>query len=149
MKTESEVASSEEFKEKSKMLSKGNAKSIRTIHNDFNKVIAGKEEEISHLRDHNQKLLLQIKKENDRFQRNQQFEEENQDLQKELSCKDEESTSLKRVNQELLEKIKNLKEREPKNQGNQYNVFNSNYKEEILHLNKFNRNMLIQVSKLK
>ena len=53
------------------MLLQGNEKSIQTIHNDFNKFIAGKEEEISRLRDHNQKLLLQIKKEKDKFQRNQ------------------------------------------------------------------------------
>ena len=63
------------------------------IHNDFNNVIAGKEEEISPLRDHNQKILLQIKKAKDKFQRIQQFEEENRDLQKELSCKDEKSSS--------------------------------------------------------
>ena len=111
------------------MLSQGNEKSIQTIQNDLNKFIAGKKEEISRLRDHNQKLLLQIKKEKDKFQHNQQFEEENRYLQKELSCKDEESSSLKRVNQELLEEIKNLKERDPKNKGNQYDVFNSNYKE--------------------
>ena len=71
MKTESEVASSEDFKEISKMFSEGNEKSIQTIHNNFNKVIAGKEEEISRLRDHNQKLLLQIKNVKDKFQRNQ------------------------------------------------------------------------------
>ena len=53
------------------------------------------------------------------------------------------------VNQELLEQIKNLKEREPKNQGNQYDVVNSNYKEELLQLNKVNQDMLIQVRKLK
>ena len=58
MKTESEVASSEDFKEISKMLSQGNEKSIQMIHNDFNKVIASLKEEISHLRDNNQKLLL-------------------------------------------------------------------------------------------
>ena len=44
------------------------------IQKDFDKVIAGKKEEISHLRDHNQKLLLQIKKEKDKFQHNQQLE---------------------------------------------------------------------------
>ena len=55
MKTELEVASSKEFKEISKMLSQGNEKSIQTIQKDFNKVIASKEEEIYHLRDHNQK----------------------------------------------------------------------------------------------
>ena len=49
----------------------------------------------------------------------------------------------------MLEKIKNLKEREPKNQGNQYDVVNSNYKQELLHLKKVNRDMLIQVRKLK
>ena len=53
------------------MLSQGNEKSIQTIQNDFNKVIADKKEEISHLRDHNHKLLLQINKEKDKFQRNQ------------------------------------------------------------------------------
>ena len=50
------------------MLSQGNEKSIQTIHKDFNKVVASKEEEISCLSDHNQKLLLQIKKENDKIQ---------------------------------------------------------------------------------
>ena len=103
MKTKSGGTSSEDFKEISKMLSQGNGKSIRTIHNDFNKVIASKEEEISHLRDHNHKLLLNIKKAKDKFQCNQQFEEENRHLQKELSCKDKESSSLKLVNNELLD----------------------------------------------
>ena len=46
MKKESEVASSEDFKEISKMLSRGNEKSIQTIQKDFDKVIAGKEEHI-------------------------------------------------------------------------------------------------------
>ena len=49
----------------------------------------------------------------------------------------------------MLEQIKNLKEREPKNQGNKYDVINSNYKEELLHLKKFNQDMLIQDRKLK
>ena len=71
MKTKSEGASSEDFKEISNMLSHGNEKSIQTRQNDFNKVIAGKKEEISRLRDHNQKLLPQIKKAKDKFQRNQ------------------------------------------------------------------------------
>ena len=43
MKTKSEGASSEDFKEISNMLSQGNEKSIQTIHNDFNKFIVGKE----------------------------------------------------------------------------------------------------------
>ena len=84
MKTESEVTSFEDFKEISKMLSQGNEKSVQTIHNELNKVIAGKKEEISHLRDHNHKLLLQVKNAKDKFQHNQQLEEQNQDLQKKL-----------------------------------------------------------------
>ena len=47
---------------------------------EFDKVIMEKEEEISRLRDHNQKLLLQIKKAKDKAQYNQKLEEENQDL---------------------------------------------------------------------
>ena len=43
----------------------------------FEKDIQERDEEISHLRDHNQKLLLQIKKEKDKAQYNQKLEEEN------------------------------------------------------------------------
>ena len=51
---------------------------------EFDKVAMEKEEEISHLRDHSNKLLLQIKKVKDKAQDNQTLEEENQDLQKKL-----------------------------------------------------------------
>ena len=71
METKLEGASFEDFKEISKMLSQGNEKSIQMKPNNLNKVITGKKEEISHLSDHNQKLLLQIKKAKDKFQRNQ------------------------------------------------------------------------------
>ena len=53
MKSESKVASSEDFREISKVMSQGDGKSIQTIHKDRNKVIASKEEDISRLRDHN------------------------------------------------------------------------------------------------
>ena len=56
-------------------MSQGNEKSIQTIHKDFNKVVAGKEEEFSRLRDHNQKLLLQIKKAKDKVQCSQKLQE--------------------------------------------------------------------------
>ena len=46
-----------------------------TIHKDFDKVITGKKEEIPHLRDHNQKLLLQIKKAKYKVQCSQKLEE--------------------------------------------------------------------------
>ena len=51
---------------------------------EFDKVIVDKEEDISRLRDHNQKLLLQLKKAKDKAQFNQKIEEENQDLQNKL-----------------------------------------------------------------
>ena len=118
MKTESEVTSPEDFKEISKMLSEGNEKSIQTIQNDFNKVIAGKKEEISSLRDNNQKLLLQIKKAKYKFQRNQQLEEENRDMQKKLlefkdNVKSQEETirNLKNDKDLLRSKLANIQER--------------------------------------
>ena len=43
--------SSEDFKEISKVMSQANEKSLQTIQKDFDKVIAGKEEEISRLRE--------------------------------------------------------------------------------------------------
>ena len=109
MKTESEVTSSEEFKEISKILSQGNEKSIQTIQKDFDKIIAVKEEEISRLRDHNQKLLLQIKKAKDKAQYNQKLEEENQDLHKKLVENIEENNHLKKRKQDLIDHIPKLK----------------------------------------
>ena len=109
MRSELEFASAENFKEISKVMLQGNEKSLQTIHKDFNKVVAGKEEEISHLRDHNHKLLLQIKKEKDKVQCSQKLEEKIQTLQQKLLGKDEENYSMKNVNQELEEQIKKLK----------------------------------------
>ena len=50
------------------------------MHNEFDQVVIDREEEIFRLRDHNQKLLLQIKKAKDKAQYNQKLEEENQAL---------------------------------------------------------------------
>ena len=91
-------------------MSQGNEKSIQTIRKDFNKVIAGKEEEISRLRDHNQKLLLQIRNPKNKVQCSQKLEEKIQALQQKLLGKDEENSAMKRVNQELKEQIEKLKE---------------------------------------
>ena len=48
-------------------MSQGNEKSTHMIQKEFNKVIPDKEEEILCLRDHNPKLLPQIKKERIKF----------------------------------------------------------------------------------
>ena len=66
MKSDSEDVSSEGFKDISKMISQEHQKSRQKMQKEFDKVIKDKEEEISHLRDHNQKLLFRIKKEKDR-----------------------------------------------------------------------------------
>ena len=50
----------------------------------FDKVTMDKEEEISRLRDHNKKMLLQIKKVKDKAQFNQNLEEENHDIHNKL-----------------------------------------------------------------
>ena len=80
MKSDSEDVSSEDFKDISKMISQEDQKSRQKMQKEFDKVIKDKEEEISCLRDHNQKLLFQIKKAKDRAQDHQKIEEENWDL---------------------------------------------------------------------
>ena len=54
------------------------------MQNEFDNFIVDKEEDIFRLGDHNQKLLLQIKKAKDKVQYIQKLEEENRDLQKKL-----------------------------------------------------------------
>ena len=76
---------------------------------EFDKLIIDKEEEISRLRDHNQKLLLQIKKAKDKAQYNQKLEEENQDLQKKLLENIKENNHLKKRKQDLIDHISKLK----------------------------------------
>ena len=77
---------------------------------EFDKVTMDKEEEISHLRDHNNKLLLQIKKAKDKAQDNQKLEEENQDLQKKLLENIEEIDHLKNDKQDLMDRIQKIKD---------------------------------------
>ena len=76
MKSSSRVVSTEDFKDISKVLSQEDQKSMQKIHNEFDKIIIDKEEEISRLRDHNQKLLLQNKKAKDKAQYNKRLEDE-------------------------------------------------------------------------
>ena len=105
MKSNSEDVSSEYFKDISKMISQEDKKSRQKMQKEFNKVIKDKEEEISHLRDHNQKLLFQIKKVKDRAQDHQNIEEENRDLQKKrLELKDD-----AKKQEETIKDLKNAK----------------------------------------
>ena len=80
MNSSSGVVSTEDFKEISNVLSQKVQKSIQKMQNEFDKFIIYKEEEISRLRDHNQNLLLQIKKVKDKAQYNKNKEYGNPDL---------------------------------------------------------------------
>ena len=62
-------------------------KEFEIARNKFNKDIQERNEEISRLRDHNHKLLLQIKKTKDKTQCNQKLEAKIQDLQQKLRQK--------------------------------------------------------------
>ena len=66
------------------MISQEDKKSRQKMQKEFDKVIKDKEEEISRLRDHNQKLIFQINKVKDRAHDHQKIEEENRYLQKKL-----------------------------------------------------------------
>ena len=79
------------------------------MYNEFDKFIIEKEEEISHLRDHNQKSLLQLNKAKDKAKYNQNLEEENKYLQKKLLKNIKENNHLKKHKQDLIDHIPKLK----------------------------------------
>jgi len=90
-----------------------------------------KRTEISCLNDHNQKLLVQIKKSKDSKQCNYKLEQENQDLEKKSSEKDEGSCCPRNFNQRLLGQIKDVKN----------NFDNLQNKEELLCLGGRNQDL--------
>jgi hypothetical protein len=114
MKSNSIIPSSKDFKDISKVILQENQKSISKMQKEFDEVITDKNEEISRLKDHSQKLLAQVKKSKATKQSNQRLEQEKEDIEKEykknLSTKDEENSHLKSLNQKLLEQIRKLKD---------------------------------------
>ena len=76
---------------------------------EFDKVTMDKEEDISHIRDHNQKLLLQIKKAKDGKQYNQNIEEKNQDLQKKLLEIIEQNGQPNNHKQDIIDQTQKIK----------------------------------------
>ena len=74
------------------MILPDNQNSILKMQKEYDEVIADKNQEISRLKNHSEKLLTQIKKSRDTKQRVQELEQENQDLSKKLSRKDEEAS---------------------------------------------------------
>jgi hypothetical protein len=83
MKSVSEAPSSEDMKDISEVILQDNQKSIQKLQDgqkECDKIIIEKDKEISHLRNHNQKLLAKIMKSKDQKQCVQKLEQENQDL---------------------------------------------------------------------
>jgi predicted RNase H-like nuclease (RuvC/YqgF family) len=108
-----------------------------------------RDEEISCLKNHSEKLLTQIKKSRDTKQRVQELEKENQDLEKKLSGKDEEASHLKNLNKNLLEQIKKMKDEKLENRNIINKVGKLEDEEEISRLRVHNQNLLTQIKKLK
>jgi hypothetical protein len=68
MRSKSIIPSSKDFKDILKVILQENQKSISRMQKEFDEVIKDKNEEISRLKEHSQKLLTQIKKSKDRKQ---------------------------------------------------------------------------------
>jgi hypothetical protein len=103
MRSKSITPSSKDFKDISKVILPNNQNSISKMQKEYDEVIVDKNQEISRLKNHSEKLLTQIKKSRDTKKRVQELEQENQDLGKKLSGNDEEASRLKNLNQNLLE----------------------------------------------
>jgi hypothetical protein len=82
---------------------------------ECDKIIIEKDEEISRLRNHNQKLLAKIMKSKEKKRCFKKFEQENQGLKEKLTEKYEESSCLRNLNHKLLEQIKSLKDERREN----------------------------------
>jgi hypothetical protein len=149
MRSKSITPSSKDFKDISKVILPDNQNSISKMQKEYDEVIADKNQEISRLKNHSEKLLTQIKKSRDTKQRVQELEQENQDLRKKLSGKDEEASRLKNLNQNLLEEIKKMKDEKPENRNIINKVSKSEDKEELSCLRVHNQDLLTQIKKLK
>jgi hypothetical protein len=91
MKSISEAPSSEDLKDISEVILPDNQKSIQKLQDqqECDKIIIEKDEEISRLRNHNQKLLAKIMKSKEKKRCFQKFEQENQGLKEKLTEKEE------------------------------------------------------------
>jgi hypothetical protein len=151
MKPISEAPSPEDLKDISEVILPDNQKSIQKLQDrqeECDKTIIEKDEEISRLRNHNQKLLAKIMKSKEKKRCFQKFEQENQGLKEKLTEKEEESSCLRNINQKLLEQIKILKDERKENLELEKDNRSEN-KEELLRLRRHNQDLLTQIKKLK
>jgi hypothetical protein len=148
MKSISEAPSSEDLKYISEVILPDNQKSIQKLQDrqeEYDKIIIEKDEEISRLRNHNQKLLAKIMKSKEKKQCFQKFEQENQGLKETLIKKEEESSCLRNLNQKLLEQIKILKDERKEHLESKNKDDKLEDKEELLRLRRHNQDLLTQV----
>jgi hypothetical protein len=82
---------------------------------ECDKIIIEKDEDISCLRNHNQKLLAKIMKSKEKKQFFQKLEQENQGLKEKLIEEKEENSCLRNLNQNLLEQVKILMDKRKEN----------------------------------
>jgi chromosome segregation ATPase len=136
------------FKERIRELIAQNEE-LKTERQKMDQDLLERDEEISRLKNHSEKLLTQIKNSRDTKQRVQELEQENQDLGKKLSGNDEEASRLKNLNKKLLEQIKILKDERKKNLESKNKDDKSEDKEELLRLKRHNQDLLTQIKRFK
>ena len=92
---------------------------------EFDKVVANKEEEIFHLKNHNQILITEIKKLKNKTQGDKKLEKANQDFEKKLFEKDDEICHLKSHHQDLIEQIKKLEDEKESQQKMSHKIIST------------------------
>ena len=96
MKSEIEPPTYEELQDISEMISQGNQKLEQKKQKEVEKIVASKDEEIAHLKNHSQDLIAQIKK----LKREKRLPEETEDKfhQKEVDLHNEFNNNLLEIN---------------------------------------------------
>jgi hypothetical protein len=107
-----------------------------------------RDEEVLRLKNHNQNLLVKIRKLKDKKQGNTNSEQENRGLKEKSTEKEEEISCLRNLNQKLLEQIKILKDERKENLESEKDN-RSKTKEELLRLRQHKQDLLTQIKKLK
>jgi ribosomal protein S27AE len=135
------------FKERIRELIAQNEE-LKTKRQKMDQDLLERDEEILRLKNHNQNLLVKIRKSKDKKQGNKNSEQENQGLKEKLTEKEEEISCLRNLNQKLLEQIKILKDERKENLESEKDDRSEN-KEELLRLRRHNQDLLTQIKKLK
>ena len=110
---------------------------LKTERQKMDQDLLERDEEILRLKNHNQNLLVKIRKLKDKKQVNTNSKQENQGLKEKYTEKEEEISCLRNLNQKLLEQIKILKDERKENLESERDDRSKN-KEELLRLRRYN-----------